>query len=460
MAVPPVKRKTFSNFSNKIPLSIDQMYKQLISLTDGFPIVVSGVLHYLDDDNKLQPLASVPALFAWIDSSAAVFWKRGAITKDEFLEGLRQRASKYDWATDYPHFPQIEGVYYTRKRLRARNTGALDALVDRFAPATEVDRQLIKALVLTLFWGGPPGKRPSFVITSQEGRDRQQGRGRGKTTMAELFARLVGGNISVRTHANPERVQTSLLSPSALPLRVALLDNVKTYRLSSEFIEALITCESIDGHRLYVGHAVRPNFLLWLITVNGANFSKDMAQRSIVIKLRRFTATPSWYSETVAYIDAHRSTIIADVRWHLEQEAVEMTETDRWQVWVDGVLSRFENANELLVEIKRRRGKIDEDDEDAADTIAHFRAWLKTTLAPCNPATAHVRIPSPLAVKVLRLLKTGMTDRQAALYLKQLNHARLSYYHAGKERGYLWVGEDADKALPPTVLLYEVRLPS
>src|SRR5262249_31842031 len=153
-------------------------------------------------------------------------------------------------------------------------TGALEEFVDRFSPATPLDRQLIVALILTLFWGGPPGKRPAFVITSGDRADKHKGRGAGKTTLAELVAKLVGGCISVPTHADPARVLTGLLPPPALPPRVALLDNVKLYRLSSEFIESLITCEMISGHRLYHGHATRTNLLTWVVTVNGASFSK------------------------------------------------------------------------------------------------------------------------------------------------------------------------------------------
>jgi hypothetical protein len=446
MSVTDSERKTFGNVSNKVHISIHEMYQDLSDLTGGFPVVVSGGLCY-QDGAELHPLATPAALFAWINKYADVYWQRGGVTKEEFFEGLRQTATKYDWATPYAHFPEIEGVLYTCKRFKATNTGALKKLVARFAPATVLDRQLILALILTLFWGGPPGKRPTFVITSADATDKNK------------VAKLVGGVISVRTHADPDRVLAGLLSPSALPLRVVLIDNVKTYRLSSEFIESLITCENISGHKLYHGHATRPNFLTWVITVNGPSFSKDMSDRSIVIQLERFKPSPRWFTETVAFIEANRAAIVADVRWHLQQPAKPMQRADRWPVWADQVLSKLDEPDALLQQLEERRAEIDEDDQDAEDTVAHIRACIKAKLPSFNPETGRVRIPALVAARMVRDLKTTMTDRQAALYLKQLGHPRLHYYNDGKERGYNWIGDKADENMPPTmaVLSYEPR---
>ena len=161
---------TFSNLSNQL-LQISEMCEHLTSLTQGWPICVSGDLCYRDGA-ELRPLRSATALFAWIDQHARVSWRRGGVTKEEFFEGLLQQAQRFDWASPFPHFPPIRGVYYTYAIPAALYTGALDALVDRFAPATPHDRQLLKALVMTLYWGGPAGKRPVFVITSDDEIDR------------------------------------------------------------------------------------------------------------------------------------------------------------------------------------------------------------------------------------------------------------------------------------------------
>ena len=58
-----------------------------------------------------------------------------------------------------------------------------------------------------------------------------------------------------------------------------------------------------------------------MITVNGPSFSKDMSDRSILIYLKRFEPSPRWFTETVAFIEANRAAIVADVLWHLNQPA-------------------------------------------------------------------------------------------------------------------------------------------
>ena len=58
---------------------------------------------------------------------------------------------------------------------------------------------------------------------------------------------------------------------------------------------------------------------------------------------------------------------------------------------------------------------------------------------------------------MVRDLKAALTDRQAALYLKQLGHRWLRYFRLGKECGYFWVGEKLDENTPPTELIYLPR---
>ena len=449
-------RAEFSNFSNKVAMSIEHILQHLIELTAGWPKVISGQLCYLDKAGKLRPITSATALLAWIDGFARVTWHRGAVTKEEFFEGLLQRAERFAWATEAPHFPRLPDVYYTGKFPKAKSTGALGQLVDHFHPATKHDRALILALVLTLFWGGPPGKRPIFTITTRLGRDQKKGVGVGKTSLAELLSRLVGGSIAIRPNTSPDRLLSGLLSPSSLHLRAALVDNLKTYRFSNDLIESLVTCEEINGHRLHHGHATRPNYLTTIVTVNGASFSKDMAERSVVIYLDRPTPSGTWIPEMAAHIDENRRQIIADVRWYLERPPRLLTETDRWQLWASEVLSRLDDPDALIKTIRSRRVEIDEDDQDAGETIEYFRAWLRSTVPASDPKILWVRIPSILAIDVLRRLKPQMTDRQAAQYLKQLGDPRLCYYRKGSSRGYLWVGEEAKRDLPPILLSHTV----
>jgi hypothetical protein len=184
-------------------------------MTDGWPRCISGVVCLPFHDEMLL-LKEAADLFAWIASKAPVEWKRGAraVSKEEFFKRLHQR-ERWAWASPHPHFPPVSNVYYLSEPPKPKNTGKLDALVDRFLPKTSEDRALIKALVLTLYWGGPPGKRPQFVIVADEDKDEDSGRGTGKTTLVQYLSELVGGCIDVEPSGNRERVCSNLLSPGS-----------------------------------------------------------------------------------------------------------------------------------------------------------------------------------------------------------------------------------------------------
>jgi hypothetical protein len=91
---------------------------------------------------------------------------------EQFYERLLDQDVEYNWASAHPHFPAVPGVYYTTKPPKAKNTGKLNALLDRFSPATKDDRELIRAFILTLFWGGAAGQRPQFVVVADPAKDR------------------------------------------------------------------------------------------------------------------------------------------------------------------------------------------------------------------------------------------------------------------------------------------------
>lgn len=455
--VDQIERAKFSNVANKISLSIDDMFKHLRKITDGFPIRISEQLCFRDE-SKIVPIKSPAALFARIDHYAQVDWQRGGVTKEEFYEGLMQRAPKYDWACDSPHFPKIPKVYYTCKFPKANRTHALDELLDRLKPATPIDRQLIEASAMTVFWGGPNGKRPGFVITTKLGGDAKKGVGTGKTTLVEILGKLVGGYLSVRTNTSPDRVLSGLLSPNSWPYRIALIDNLKTYRFSNDLIESLITCEEINGHRLHFGHATRPNLLTTFVTVNGAAFSKDMADRFISIQLKRPKTNGNWYTETVNFIEQNREDIIADIHWRLEQPTKPLEKQDRWQPWGTEVLSRLENPDSILEELCKRREEIDEDDQDAADALQHIRACLKAECTNLCVDTSVICIPSPMMTAWIRKLKPTLSDRQAAQYAHQLQSSQFRPHHDKKGRYYLWVGPQAKLVTKKTYLQYKVEV--
>jgi hypothetical protein len=459
----------FSNYAGKQPLGIDDICKSLKRLTGGWPKCISGMLCYVVG-SEVRVLEDAAALFAWIGGHAPVEWRRGARagTKEEFFKRLNQRR-RWKWSTPYPHFPELPGVLYLTEAPEAKHTGKLDKLVDRFRPKTDKDRELIKAFILTLFWGGPPGKRPQFVIASEEYGDPEAGRGTGKTTLVQYLAELVGGCIDVDPSGDRGRILSNLLSPSSWGQRIALIDNLKTSRFSDDFLERLVTRTEITGHRLYRGFATRPNLLTWVVTVNGAFFSTDEARRSVVICLARPSKKPSdWDGETLEFLRENREAILADVRWHLEVKKPQpLTKVDTWGPWCQGVLSRCKEPDALLKHILKQRASIDADKMDVELALDHLRGCMVSyfeetygkVLVMDNEI---VWAPTAWLSQALRSLYRDLTERRVQLLLRRLTSSGRLYKCDHKvQRGYRYVGENVDLEDPPVehFILYRPEAP-
>ena len=133
-------------------------------LTPGWPKRVGEVLFIPTAEFQPVYLDSTARLMAWIDSCAMVDWMNGNayITQPRFFEHLRMKTPQFDAIETLPHFPPLPRIYYMHRPLPGP-AGQLETLLDHFHPASEHDRELIKALTLTLFWGGSPGSpRPSW----------------------------------------------------------------------------------------------------------------------------------------------------------------------------------------------------------------------------------------------------------------------------------------------------------
>ena len=127
---------------------------------------------------------------------------------------------------------------------------------------------------------------------------------------------LAGGFFTVADHESAEAMKKRLLTAEASKLRVILLDNVKSPRFSWPDLEALVTTSVISGHKMYAGESSRPNYLTWMITLNGPSLSTDMAQRVITIKVDRppkGSKNDEWVKNCDDYIRNHGDAIRADV---------------------------------------------------------------------------------------------------------------------------------------------------
>ncbi len=275
----------------------------------------------------------------------------------------------------------------------------------------------------------------------------------GKTKLAMAAAHLAGGHISARPNEPFDKLTTRLLSPAALDRRVVLLDNVKELRFSWADLEAIITENVISGHGLYVGEARRPNNLVWLITMNGASMSRDLAQRSVPIRLRRPPHNPSWEAETWGLIKRRRWEIIGDIVAELRREAPQLSRFSRWSAWEEAVLSRVAEPAECQKVIEERQEAVDDEQAEADLVRGAFVARLeKAGHAPA--CRASVWIPAAEAAAIVNLA-TGerFAVNKATKYLNALAIAQLRRSAKNGNRGWAWRGLEADL----TAALQELR---
>jgi hypothetical protein len=378
-----------------VPLRAAEIAAALEDIAPGWPKRVGDSLFLEGADYRPVFLESATRVFAWADRIATVDWAKGIgkfIPQERFFEHLRMtRVPSYDVIETLPHWPRLSGAYYMHAPVGRGDGRLLDRLLDFFRPHSDVDRELIRAMIFSLFWGGAPGTRPAFLITGPD-QDAEQGRGLGKSTLPAIVAEeLAGGYIDISPTGQIADVKTRLLSDGAHQTRVARLDNVKTLKFSWADLEGLITATVISGRALYKGEGRRPNTLVWIITLNGASLSKDMAQRVIVIKLDRPAFRPTWEEETRAFIRENRVGILADIRQALEDDPGIVTPRTRWAAWEQGVLAKTDDLMRCQDTIVERQGTIDDDNEERDLIEQHFVEELRKS--GHNPETGCVTIP-------------------------------------------------------------------
>ncbi len=371
--------------------SMAEVLAKIGSIADGWPRRVNSTLFVDDEQHGIRLFAKEGELFGWLASKAFISWHNnvGCVRRAEVFAELQRTAPHYRAIETFPHFPPFADHYYSHPTITLGTGAALAGLLDRFSPATPIDRDLILAMFASGVWGGEGGSRPAFVVASDEGR------GAGKTALVGGAGRLFGGMFSVRKDEKVDAISKRLLTPEALTKRVVEIDNVKTNRLSWAELEAFITAREISGHQMFAGERTRPNTLLWCITLNGPSLSKDMAQRSVIIKLRRPEHDGDWQDETANYIESNRWQIIGDLAAFLAGPLFPLEKFTRWGKWERDILARLPEPGEAQRVIVERQKQVDADDEESADIEDHFRQQLEAL--GYDPDVDAVHIPNTIA---------------------------------------------------------------
>lgn len=429
----------------QVPVSITEITHTILRLTDGWPRRVGSALFVPGENHGVIWLDDADAFGAWLGRAtgnpAEFKGSPGYHTKREVFANCRMTVQEYAAVEVLPHEPLMANHYYACVIPPPGNGDRLRELVNRFCPETDIDQDLILAMFVTPFWGGRGGCRPGFCLTADEGR------GVGKTELARTVAELCGGLIEISANDDGGTIKTRLLSPEAITKRVVLLDNVKTHKLSSAEIEALITSSVISGRRLYVGEGQRANTLTFAMTMNGAGLSTDLAQRTATIKLQRPEYSGTWSEGTRKLIHDHRQELIADIIGFLKSPPVTLAKFTRWGDWERDVLARLPEPSEAQAVIKERQVGVDVDAEES-ELIESFFVRHISALG-YDAITDRVFIPSSVAARwYCWATADKMTTARASRALKQRitegQMRRLSECPSRNHgRGFEFWGDDA-----------------
>jgi hypothetical protein len=359
-----------------VPLEISEIAARISGQTDDWPRRIGPSL-FVDERQEISWFRRQSALFGWLLTYGVINWQKGPdyATKGEVYDELCRSATEYSSIEMHPHEPPLPRCYYACKKAEATDGKTLRRLIDFYRPETTIDAELIKAMIATLFWGGPPGGRPAFMITAA-------GRGYGKTKLAESVASLAGGYISLSSNEDADHMKARMLDVEAMQRRVALMDNIKSLRLSWAELEALITSESISGKRMYHGETSRPNYFTFMITLNGMALSTDMAQRCVIINLAKAENDGEWLQQLMSFINSNRHKIISDVIQFLRRPPQGGIATySRWAAWDRDILARLRTADGIGPEgimsaILGRRQEGDVEAEEIEDFEAHVAEHL------------------------------------------------------------------------------------
>lgn len=423
---------------------------QLASFSGGWPKRIGGQL-IAEHNCKPHWIRSASSLFPWIAArlpngtdANGILWAHGhdKPTKEEFYNYLLQTAEESHALEIYPHEPPMPKHCYIHEPLPEPNQAALEELLDRFTPASDIDRQLIIAFLLTLVWGGKCGQRPAWLFTTDGGVS--TGCGAGKSTVAHKGSRLVGNYISASDNDTMKTLQERIFSDIGLSSRVILLDNVKSLRFSWGELEAMITCPILSGRQMYVGEGRRPNNLVVVITLNGASLSKDMAKRTVVVKVKPAKFTSTWDMETDSLIDKHRWGIISALIERLRGQRTPIDVRSRWGQWEGEVLSLLDDPRGCQDVISQRAEEVDNDQEEASTIREEFIRQIQNGDWE-DPEEAYIFFPSSVAADIIN---TAMGEKRpvnkAMGLLRMLGIKELANYRSGtKGRGCTWKGEQS-----------------
>lgn len=436
-----VREVTTGGKTVEVPARMGEIVGAINRATGGWPARIGDELFVPEGDNDIRWIPTGAALTAWLASATGEppLWrsKDGFLSAAEVLAELRATAYEFKSIEKLPHVPPMADTYYACEPLTPGPLDALEEFLRMFRPETPADHTLLLAMFATPLWGGPGGARPLFMLTAAR-------RGCGKTTVAEKLGDLYRGRFDFRPSDTADIVKARLLTPSARSKRIVVLDNIKSDRLSSDWIESLVTASEISGRGNWVGERTRPNTLTWTGTMNGVSLCTDLSQRAVVIRMAMPRYHAGWEDRVDALIADRRTEILAGLAALMRRRTAPCEQPTRWSMWDHAVLARLRGADEARRLIAQRQSASNAEEDESSLIISAIRDNLR------NPSiTQFVRSDDIRKwwadASGERVTAVGLGRRLGQIADAGGTPLRRSL-HNGDIRGWQWVVEDPEEA--------------
>lgn len=355
------------------PLRFRTIVRHMLKITGGWPKRTPTGLIGIGRSGQYIHITCHDKLFAYFaEQGYVVEWRSTGkeISKREFYYALCISADLDEIECVWPtlHEPPIKGFLYensqlikTTKRTDQECVEMFHKLINYFSYKTALDRDLMQAMFMTPFWGGSPGTRPAFVLSSEN--DELGGRGVGKTLATELLSILIGDTIDLRKSDNEDIIKRILTGKIGSLLR---FDNVTSSATAEKALTSIVTSSVISGHKIYIGEVSVKNYYTVAMTFNGASFSLDMAQRAILITLTR----PTLYQPAnhfIDYVKANRMDILHGIRVCLRSDPITLDGQIRFAEWSQHVLSRATKDTSIIRHVKQTQSDMCIEDTDSEE---------------------------------------------------------------------------------------------
>ena len=444
-------------------LGMNEIINSIFAVARGFPYKLGGADLFTVENNSILRLQNANALFAYLTSITTVEWDSRKISQVQVFERLLQCAKNYASISNIPHYPMIKDqIYYMCKEFVPTQTGKLDELISFFNPLGRNDKTLIKAMFLTGLYFNP-GQRPAFTI------DSPYVQGAGKTKLAELVGYLyskpgVSGHIQLHSSwfqgKFPSEDDIRRVLIEAPDKRVAIIDNV-IHRFQSSNLATLITGDEIKGRRKYGREeSTRLNDILFIITTNGAVFSRDHSQRSVTIQLDKAGEDKRWLGRVKAFIDSNQEDIYRDMIYCLDKKvSFETKSVTRFQAWDEDVLAvcceSEKEYEEICTYIKSEQEASDSEKIMAEDIEEAIRGFLFSihgdAINSMNIAitfAAAKMIIQSQGIECGRYIASDIKNMIAAGYFRMIRKfwRKDDRYEMGSKRGFYWSADRLTKS--------------